>query len=225
MATAKEQLMSPLAITRYWDKFFKANPYQQKVYNDEAVEWFRKRVSKDLKVQAEKIIDANSGYKKRTPKATARLSTSSLYTFEYKAESPGSDLGFYDRFPMCFFFNSYKSKEGKTIILGLNLHYLTPMQRAQLLKALMKIKNAKGIDMGRRLNLEWQTIVSVAGTKIAEAAVHAYRADRFLSHTVEVAPEDYIVAAFLRSERWVKPVSVDPAVQSHVRRMIRKGAK
>lgn len=220
-----KELMSPKNIELYWSKFFKANKVQEKQYSDEAVEWFRKRVTKDLKVQAGKIIDGPSDYKKRTSKQTARLSSGSLYTFEYEAEAPGGDHGMYDRFPMVFFFNSYKSKEGKWILLGLNVHYLTPMQRAHLYKGIMTLKNTKGISERTRLRLEWEAITTVAGNKIAEQAIHAYRADRFASQVVEVSPQDWIVAVFLRSERWVKPVSADPAVQSYIRKTIKRKAK
>lgn len=224
MNMAKE-LMSPQAISRYWDKFFKANKVQEKQYNQEAVEWFRKRISKDLKVQANRIIDAPSDYKNRTAKQVARLSAGSLYTFEYEAETPGGDHGMYDRFPMVFFFNSFKSKQGKWILLGLNVHYLTPAQRAHLYKGIMTLKNTKGISERTRLRLEWEAITAVAGAKIAEQAVHAYRADRFMSLVTEVAPEDWIIAVFLRSERWVKPMSADPAVQSYIRKTIKRGAR
>ena len=219
-----DEYMSPVMLDKYWNKFFKANATQEKQYSKQAVEWFQKRIAKDLKVQAGKIIDADSDYKKRTAKQTARLSAGSLYTFEYEAEGAGGEHGMYDRFPMCFFFNSFKSKEGKTILLGLNVHYLTPAQRATLYKGLMKLKNTKGISERTRLRLEWEAILSVAGSKIADLAVHAYRADRFRSHVVEIRPEDWIVACFLRTERWLKPVSADPAVQSHVRRIIRRKA-
>lgn len=219
-----KEMMSPKAIELYWSKFFKANKTQEKQYSHEAVEWFRKRISKDLKVQASKIIDAQSGYKKRTSRQTAQLKASTLYTFEYEAETAGGDHGMYDRFPMCFFFNSFKSKQGKWILLGLNVHYLTPAQRAHLYKGLMTLKNTKGITERTRLRLEWESIVAVAGNKIAEQAVHAYRADRFQSQVVEIPPEDFIICCFLRTERWLKPMSADPAVQSHVRKLIKRKA-
>lgn len=220
-----KELLSPKNIELMWQKFFKANKVQEKQYSQEALDWFRKRISKDLKVQAKYIIDGQSSYKKRTAKQTARLTAGSLYTFEYEAETAGGDHGMYDRFPMVFFFDAFKSKEGKLILLGLNVHYLTPIQRANLYKGLMTLKNTKGISERTRLRMEWDAIKTVAGSKIAETAIHAYRADRFMSQVVEIHPRDYIVAVFLRTERWLKPVSADPAVQSHIRRLLRKQAR
>ena len=218
---ATKELMSPNMIERYWDKFYKANNVQAKAYSDEAVQWFKNRVSKDLKVHADKIINANSDYKKRNPKQAKNLA-GKLFTYEYAAETAGGDHGYYDRYPMVFFFDTYRSKEGKLILLGLNVHYLTPTQRANLYKHLMKLKNTKGITEKTRLRLEWESIVAYAGQKICETAVHAYRADRVQSQLVEIPPEDFIVATFLRTERWVKPMSTDPAIQSYVRKLIRK---
>ena len=218
---ATKELMSPNMIERYWDKFYKANNVQAKAYSDEAVQWFKNRVSKDLKVHADKIINANSDYKKRNAKQAKNLA-GKLFTYEYAAETAGGDHGYYDRYPMVFFFDTFRSKEGKLILLGLNVHYLTPTQRANLYKHLMKLKNTKGITEKTRLRLEWESIVAYAGQKICETAVHAYRADRVQSQLVEIPPEDFIVATFLRTERWVKPISADPAIQSYVRKLIRK---
>ena len=106
--------------------------------------------------------------------------------------------------------------------MGLNVHYLQPNQRAALYKALMKLKTTKGISERTRLRMEWETIKTVAGAKIAETAIHAYRADRFVSRVVEIPAEDWIVAVFLRTERWVKPVTHSPATQTHIKRLLRQ---
>ena len=217
-------LNSPELVERYWNKFYQVNAAQQKIYSDEALKWFRLRVSKDVRVKASSIIESSSDkYVRRTSKHTSRTAMGKLYLYEYEAETAGnSELGVYDRFPMVFFFGSFKSKEGKIILLGLNVHYLQPNQRAALYKALMKLKTTKGISERTRLRMEWETIKTVAGAKIAETAIHAYRADRFVSRVVEIPAEDWIVAVFLRTERWVKPVTHSPATQTHIKRLLRQ---
>lgn len=220
----QREIQSPDLIDRYWRKFFNANPNSAQKYSEEALDWFRKRVSKDLKVNANSIINAGTdNYKRRNGN---KISIGKLYLYEYEAVSAGHDAtNTYDRYPMVFFFDNYKSKDGKQILLGINVHYLTPMQRAHLYKGLLKLKNIKNLNEKTRLNLEWQSIKAVAGHKVAESAVHAYRVDRIQSRLVEIPANDWIVAVFLRTERWIKISGMDSIRQSFVRQKIKNRAK
>lgn len=220
MATEQDVVPSNM-VEKYWDKFFKANPNTIDKYSEEALNWFRVRISKDLQVKAEKIIQSKD-FKKRS--GTAAI-TGKLMLFEYEAESPGDrETGVYDRFPMVFMYD-LKEINGNFVFYGLNVHYLTPLQRANLYKALMKIKTTKGLTANTRIFAEWSLIKQAAGSKIAERAVHAYRVDRMQSRFVEIPPKDWIVAVFLQLQRWVRPEDHTPIRQSAQRRKLRQGAK
>lgn len=208
-------------VDRYWEKFFKANPNQQKIYGDEALNWFRRRISKDLNVKASQIIKSDD-FRKQTSNS---MIVGKLMLFEYAAESPGdSETGLYDRYPMCFIYD-IQEINGNFVFYGLNVHYLTPRYRGELFKAMMKIKNTKTLNSRTRIHAEWSLIKQVAGNRIASEAVHAYRIDRMKSKFVEIQPQDWIVAVFLQIQRWAKPVEHSEQTQSKQRRAIRNRFK
>lgn len=197
-----KDIQAPEMIERYWAKFFNAHPIDAERHGKEALDWFRMRVSKDLKVDAKKIIQAQSDYRKLS--TAERTMIGKLYLFEYEAVEAGDEeAGVYDKFPMVFFFNVTKTKEGKTVLYGLNVHYLTPKQRAVLYMGLMKLKTNAKWTPNTKLRLQWQLIKQVTSDAMAEKAVHAYRLDRLKSRLVEIPSNDWIVAAFLRVERWI----------------------
>ncbi len=216
----KGQFDAPEVIDRYWQKFFKANGYEAERHGEQALEWFRMRISKDLKVHAKQIITAPSGYNKFSKEHRTMLGK--LYLFEYKAEQAGDEeSGTYDRYPMVFFFNMVKNKEGKTLLYGLNMHYLLPKQRAVLYHGLMKLKVSKKWTPNVKLRMQWDMIKKVANHKLMEKAVHAYRVDRLQSRFVEIQPNDWIIAAFLRLERWVQVQDHKHAVQSDANKIVK----
>lgn len=214
-----KDLDAPDLIERYWDKFWKAHPTDFARHSEEAVDWFRVRVSKDLRVQARHIIQEQSDYRKLTK--ADRTMIGKLYLYEYEAEEAGdADTGFYDRYPMVFFFNVVKNNAGNTLLYGINMHYLTPKQRAVLYMGLMKLKTSKKWSPNTKLRLQWNLIKSVANHKLAEKAVHAYRLDRMQSKLVEIPSNDWIIAVFLRLEKWLQAKGTDHPLPSEARRKV-----
>lgn len=214
---------SPELIDRYWEKFYQATGTQLKQYSNEAIDYFRQRVSKDTRVNAKLITNTiNDDYRRRF---SSGLVIGKLYLFEYAAESAGdSQTGLYDRFPLVFFFDQHITKEYKTVLHGINMHYLTPMERAQLYKALLKLRATKDYTEKTKLRMEWDTLKAVAGSEVAARCVHTYRVDRVKSKFTEIPAQDWIIAVFLQLQRWTKPKTHEAGTQSHARRVLRKRA-
>lgn len=105
-------------------------------------------------------------------------------------------------FPMVFFFNSAR-KNGKIVLYGLNTHYLMPKQRQLLLEALLKIRSSKRLTPNTRIKMTWDIIKAVVDSPIYEKAVHAYRADRFITPLSEIPATDWPVAVFLNLQKFV----------------------
>lgn len=191
----------PDIIQSYIDKFNKVGLYQR--HTKDSLEWFRKRVSKDLRFNRQRLIHNSGDYKRRTGRENKTL-IGRLYYFEYAAEQAGDkENQVYDSFPMVFIFNTSVSKEGKKLIHALNLHYLQPKERAFLYLKLMKIMSKKNWTHATKAKLSWEVITHLVSSKIYEKAVHSYRVDRIQSKLIEIHAIDWEIATFLRLEQWV----------------------
>lgn len=215
-----EERIAPAIIQKYVDKYYAINGLGADRFSREALQWFQRRISKDMNPNRDALINQNI-YKKRT--GNENVIPGRLYYFKYQAEIAGNkEIGLYDQYPMVFMFNSIKNKEGKRVLYGINVHYLLPVQRYNLFMKLMTLKNKVGYDDKTKLKLQWDLIKAVAGTKIAERSVHAYRLDRFLSRLIEIHPIDWAQATFLQLQKWAKPNAEKPYVQSHARKQLRQ---
>lgn len=200
-----DEFISPDIVDKYWELYFRQREKGQLKHGKEALLWFQRRVTKDVRVKASAILDTPASY--ATQKARGNKSmVGKLYLYEYEAEMAGDeDTGLYDRFPMVFFFNSGKTKAGKQVLYGLNIHYLTPSQRAMLYQRLMAFKTSKRWTPNVKLKLQWDLIKAAAGTDIANKAVHSYRVDRIKSKMVEIPADDWQITIFLQLQKWMKP--------------------
>jgi hypothetical protein len=215
---------SPEVVSKFWDKFRLTHPADFERHGKDSLAWFRKEVSKNFNPKATDILSRPESYNAFEPRATQGM-IGKLYLYEYEAEQAGdAELQVYDRFPMVFFFNSGRSKEGKLLLWGLNMHYLAPAQRAAMYEKLMKFKAAKGWSAQVKLKLQWALIKEAAGV-LAERAVHAYRVDRFKSRLVEIPSADWIIAVFLQVQKWKHIEGHKTARQSDTRKNIYAKAK
>jgi hypothetical protein len=199
-----KEAIAPDMITKFWLKFFDSNPADIARHGDAAIKWFRIQVAKSMHLKADTIINAPEQYKHGAAKASKGL-LGKLYLFKYKAENAGDmETGLYDAYPMVFFFNLTKTKEGKSVLWGLNMHYLAPKERGILYRELMKMKSTKGWTPNTKLKAQWGLIKTVCSSGLAEHAVHAYRIDRIQSRMIEIPASDWIVAVFLQIGKFIK---------------------
>jgi hypothetical protein len=216
----EDDFMRPEIIQSYIDKFQKATSSGATMerHSRESLDWFRKRVGKDLKYNRRRLIKDNGDYKIRKGRENKTL-VGRLYYFEYDAKEAGDrELGVYDRFPMVFVFNTSISNDGAKLIHAINMHYLVPRERMLVYLKLMKLRNKKGWTHATKLRASWALLKSVAEHNLLKRAVHTYRVDRVVgSRMVEIHAADWEIATFLRLEDWRKPDST-AANQKSVRR-------
>jgi len=223
MAFDDESYVSPEIVQRFKEKFWRVHPRDADRLSRDAVDWFRKRVSKDLSIKADRLIRAPE-YKKKTGTENRQL-LGKMYLYAYEAVSPGdAEHDVYDAYPLVFFFSARNIK-GKLVLYGLNMHYLTPRNRMLLFMKLLQLRSSKETRPGMRLKLTWQLIKSIASHALFEPAVHAYRVDRLRSRLLEVPAQDWSVVVFLQLQKWVA-LGDSLATQSGLRRrMTTKGKK
>ncbi len=215
-----ETLKRPEMVNKFWNKFKTAHPVTISQYSVEALKWFRTIVSKSLHLRADRILQDTGDYKTKakTPKDGF---IGRLYLFEYKAEEAGhAATGTYDKYPVVFFFNLVKSEQGKWLLYGLNMHYLSPTQRLVMFQELLRLKTTKGITERTKLKLQWDLIKSVGGSGLHEKAVHAYRLDRIRSKMVQIPANDWPIAIFLQIQQFVKVDDHSTPNQSTIRKSV-----
>ena len=172
------------------------NPATQKRNTADSLDWFRKYVGRSFN----KIGTGAMFRDRKTWKQDMTLGK--MYFFEYDAKHKDT-LPVWDRYPLIFPFSAYKAKDGMTIVIGLNMHYLPPALRMVAFKALLKYKTEKRYRKSTKLNFEWQLIMALAESKYFKHAVHAYRMDHVKSVFVEIPAQGWELALFLPTARWV----------------------
>lgn len=193
----------PEIIQSYLDKFRRATAGEVKRHTQESLDWFRKRISKDLRLNRQRLIRDSGDYRRRTGRENKTL-VGRLYYFHYEAVEAGDrENNVYDQFPMIFIFNTSMSNDGKKLIHALNMHYLLPKERAFVYLKLMKIRNKKNWNNATKLKLSWEVIKQLMSHHLYEKAVHTYRVDRIKTKLIEIHPFDWEVATFLRLEQWI----------------------
>lgn len=218
-----KKLESPDIVKRYIDKFKHATAGQMDIHSKEALDWFRKRLSKDLNLSRTELINNHGDYKVKGARADDSF-IGRMYYFKYEAILPGDkDLKVYDEYPCIFVYNTYRNKEGTEFIRGVNLHYLPPAERVKFLERLLTLEHNTHYTANTRLKMTWRLIKSVAESKHYKKTVHTYRADRFKSRMVEIHPRDWHIVACLQLMRWKQvKMETNSLSQSHLRKMINK---
>lgn len=215
---------APVLVQNYIDKFKAAQLSDARLRQHTALslDWFRKRVSKDMKHSRYTMLRESGSYKRRTGLEGRATLVGRLFYFAYEAVEAGDKLNnVYDQYPMTYFFNTSTSNNGDKLIHGLNIHYLTPKEKAVLFVKLLTIRNKKGWTNATKLKISWDIIKSISSHNIYEKAVHTYRVDRIQSKLVEIHPEHWEIATFLRLEKW-KTLDGKDIKQSDIRKARRK---
>ncbi len=198
----KGELDEPDLIRRYIRKFRDAKGATAQRYTRESAEWFYKRVSKDFNVRQQRKQLFESG--KYAHRAPTGIQTGKLYLFKYDAIDEGGKLPYWDMYPMVFFFGTSKSAAGKTLLHGLNMHYLPPKLRFILFLELLKLKTSKKYTPRSRLRAEYMAIQGASKTGLYLPCIKTYRADHVMSHLVEIPANVWEISTFLNIDQWQK---------------------
>jgi hypothetical protein len=157
----------------------------------------------------EKIIDELStavkdddllkGVKQDHPlKKASMFKIGDLILFQYDAKLKDK-LPYWDRFPVVFPINFYKDG-----FLGINLHYLPPLYRAQLMDALYNIRNNQNMDETTVLNVSYEILKGASQFKSFKPCVKRYLYHHITSHWLIIAPEAWEPVLFLPIARFQK---------------------
>lgn len=179
----------------------KANP-NKKRFTQKSLDWFRKYIPRaHNKIRIPQVLRDRDMWKNK-------MSLGKMYFFEYDAKHKKT-LPIWDRYPLIFPFASYTAKDGAKIIIGLNMHYLSPAHRMVAFSALLKLRTESRYRKSTRLQMEWTVLKSMSESKFFENSVHAYRMDHVKSIFVEVPSQSWEMMLFLPLARWQKGTKND----------------
>lgn len=156
-----------------------------------AKDWFRDSVSK---MASPKSTDVTSGLKK-----IGRLKVNNvgqLFLFFYNPKHK-TTLPYYDRFPCVFPIQMYPDG-----FLGINLHYLPPYYRAQLMSALWKTDNMK-TDEKRKLRITYRILQSASKFSLFQPCVKRYLYTQVQSAFFVIPVDEWDLVCMLPTEKFV----------------------
>lgn len=160
----------------------------------EAIDWFKDTVSDVQKKQQR--ADPNNIFK-----VVSSPQIGSMYLFTYDAKYKAT-LPFFDMHPLVFPIEMYSDG-----FLGLNLHYLPPLARVRLLKALDDTKNNNKYNETTKLNISYGLLRAYSNQfRGNEQCIKRYLFGHVRSQFHLVHPSDWEKVVMLPLQRW----SVNP---------------
>jgi len=195
------------------DKVKDLTSSQVKRETDKSVDWFKRQIKtamksrnkpkspaeerRDEKSRLDSKIDSRMSMAGNDIKAksymTAFANTGYLYFFMYDAKWKNTpQLPYYDYFPCTIPIEQYKDG-----FLGLNMHYLPPILRAQLFDQLLQLKRDT-IDRGRwdkYLSISYPMVKSMGN--LYKPCIKRYLNTQFRSKFAKVPFEEWENAVFL----------------------------
>ena len=151
----------------------------------ESREWFRKKVQNMKNINREQLM------KEEPIKKTGREVVGSMYMFFYDPKHKDT-LPYYDRFPLVIVVGPAKGG-----FLGLNLHYLPPVLRAQMLDALMDITNNNKFNDTTRFQASYELLAKTSKLKYFKPCLKHYLNEHVESKFAYVPPPEWEIATFL----------------------------
>ena len=159
----------------------------------ESRDWFR---AKALEIDSigSKQAYIRQGKEKDSPRkrhTTKNLEIGSMYVYNYDPKWK-NELPVYDTFPLIFPF-----RENAKYFWGINMHYLHPKQRAELMDILYTITTDKRYNHNTKLRLTWKVLKEIAKSELYAPTVHCYLKNHVKSRLKYIPPVEWDFALML----------------------------
>lgn len=157
-----------------------------------AREWYRDTASEVSRVNQKSILRGDRDRRRQT------INPGSMYMFSYDPKTKNK-LPYFDRFPLVFPFDS--TGDG---FMGINLHYLPQVLRAQLMDKLYDLVSNERYDETTRLRMSYGLLNSARKYRYFKPCVKRYLYSHVQSSFVYIYPSEWDMALFLPTERFAK---------------------
>tara|TARA_B100001057_G_scaffold266059_1_gene266297 strand:+ start:10201 stop:10809 length:609 start_codon:yes stop_codon:yes gene_type:complete len=161
-----------------------------------ARDWYRNAAKGMTMVTAEQII---SDTKKKNTRASVSNEgqIGQMMLFQYEAKYKDT-LPYYDRFPLIFPINIVKGG-----FMGINMHYLPPKLRAQLMDALYTVSSNKRYDEKTILNLSYDILNGASKFRLFKPTIKKYLTRQVRSRFIKIEASEWDIALFLPLQNFV----------------------
>ena len=158
-----------------------------------AREWFRRK-AKQFKVSGEDLLKED----KSRQRAKTKIQVGRMFMYVYDPKHKKT-LPYYDKFPLIFPI-AFRKKG----FLGINLHYLPPVLRAQLMEALYSLINNKKFDETTKLKISYKILKRASKFKAFKPCIKEYLYSHVKSRLIEVYSSEWDIGLFLPTADWAK---------------------
>lgn len=156
----------------------------------EAGTWLRKKI-KELNVKQKTLLKDHDRLRK-----IAYIGK--MYFFFYDPKTK-EKLPYYDTFPLVIPLERYNNG-----FLGLNLHYVAPKVRMQILEVLHKTATNEKMDDTTRMKVNYNIITSIAKSHFMRPCIKRYLTAHIASRFVLISADEWYFAAMLPFEAFKK---------------------
>ena len=164
-----------------------------------AREWYRKQANtKDGKAITQETITTATGPGRSRARLQGDGYIGEMYFFQYDPKGKET-LPYYDRFPLIFPIN--KAKGG---FIGLNMHYLPPQLRAQLMDALYTLASDDKYNEDTKLELSYDILAKAAQFRNFKPCVKRYLTKHVRSRFIKIEASEWDIALFLPVSQFEK---------------------
>jgi hypothetical protein len=156
----------------------------------EARDWFRKSASKYTNVNQDRLFSGAT--------LTDIPLLGRMYMYVYDAKTKDK-LPYWDAFPLIFHVES-----DSTGFYGINLHYLAPRLRANLMDALYTTINNKKYDDSTKLNISYGILKQASSMRLFAPCFKRYLFSQVKSRMIYIPPAEWDISLFLPTQRFKK---------------------
>lgn len=157
----------------------------------DARRWYRQKAQDLEKPKQSKLIRKADRERKRDG-----IVPGAMYFFRYSAKY-AAELPYWDKIPLIFPFD-----ETRDHIMGLNMHYLPPQQRAKLMDALYDLATDRKYNESTRLSLSYDILKSASKYRFFKPCVHQYLKKNVKTSFIFVSSTEWDMALFLPLADW-----------------------
>jgi hypothetical protein len=163
-------------------------------FSQESIDWFRNSAQQVASVSAPRLMNDK---KNIVPSLTVKnIGQMFMYFYDPKYKET---LPYYDKFPLILLVDF--TTDG---FYGLNLHYLPPKLRAELMNALYSLKNNDKYDDTTKLKLSYNVLKGASKYKYFAPCFKKYLHDHVVGQFLYVQTENWDKALMLPTERFAK---------------------
>lgn len=162
--------------------------------NLQALEWHRQKLQTAFANNKTSIGDL---YAQAQPKKISPIFPGWFCTFLYSPKGKET-LPYYDRFPLTLILDI--KPDG---FLGLNFHYLRPIDRAYFMDHLYKLEVPDSAHQTFRINITYEILKANKRYRYYKPCIKKYLKSHIRNFLIPVYPEEWDIALFLPTEKFV----------------------